>query len=80
MLLISFILTYPYPFIQTKIPYQKNENNELNNFQNQCINSSIVKEMPLGCPKKFKWCSKTPQINMYLYLFSTAIGWGNFNF
>ncbi|KAI6189704.1 hypothetical protein M3Y97_00037600 [Aphelenchoides bicaudatus] len=60
-MLLAYVLTYPYPFIEETIPYQ-----------NLTGNGTEL----LGCKPEFKWCAETPRVNMYVFLGSliTVLG------
>ncbi|KAI6177485.1 hypothetical protein M3Y97_00912800 [Aphelenchoides bicaudatus] len=58
LVLLAYLLTYPYPFIGGSIPY---------------IDPTDNSTEPLGCKPEFKWCAETPRVNMYLFLGSLII-------
>ncbi|KAF7640460.1 hypothetical protein Mgra_00000281 [Meloidogyne graminicola] len=70
IMILFFLLTFPWPFINSPMP--------LPTFINQTLgNSSIQTLITQGCsPEKYNWCLTTPAINIYVYHLSLAFTLG----
>ncbi|CAD5223297.1 unnamed protein product [Bursaphelenchus okinawaensis] len=51
--LLFYIITYPYPFLNSTIPYEVRD-----------LNGTITTH---GCSERFDWCATTPLINEWVY-------------
>ncbi|CAD5232750.1 unnamed protein product [Bursaphelenchus xylophilus] len=60
--LVYYLLTYPYPFLTSRIPYEIKEEN-----------GTIVQD---GCSDRLEWCETTPQINLWVYTAASVLCFG----
>ncbi|KAI6213749.1 hypothetical protein M3Y94_00188200 [Aphelenchoides besseyi] len=76
VLLASYLITYPWPFLSETIPYQKTNITSELNMHSGLPSSAAVQYEPVGCNPDFKWCATTPKVNMWLFLGSliTTLG------
>ncbi|CAD5227691.1 unnamed protein product [Bursaphelenchus xylophilus] len=58
LVLLYYVITYPYPFYSSTIPYEVYENN------------TLVKG---GCSQRFEWCATTPAVNGWLYFITMVL-------
>ncbi|CAD5221071.1 unnamed protein product [Bursaphelenchus okinawaensis] len=58
LILIFYIITYPYPFYSSTIPYEVVQN------------STIVQ---YGCSSRFAWCEYTPAVNKWVYMIALCV-------
>uniref|UniRef100_A0AC34GVG6 Major facilitator superfamily (MFS) profile domain-containing protein n=1 Tax=Panagrolaimus sp. ES5 TaxID=591445 RepID=A0AC34GVG6_9BILA len=75
LFVLFFVATFPWPFISQKIPYEHEKNGTTFFKQSEAeaalklLNTSNMKLV--GCKISYKWCEKTPRIN--LAIFGTSI-------
>ncbi|CAD5221073.1 unnamed protein product [Bursaphelenchus okinawaensis] len=53
LVLAFYVLTYPYPFYPSTIPYEVLDNDTVVSY---------------GCSSRFTWCATTPAVNQWVYL------------
>lgn len=72
--LAFYVITFPYPFLSTKIRYQEIESDENSKLARTCFTrpgTDVVYDSA-GCPVTYGWCESTPAINPYVYLISST--------
>ncbi|KAI6185991.1 Major facilitator superfamily domain-containing protein 8 [Aphelenchoides besseyi] len=60
---IFFLLTYPYPFLSSRMAYET--------LALSPLNATIVLEP--GCRSSYSWCPQTPAINVYVYVIAQLL-------
>ncbi|KAI1720641.1 major facilitator superfamily domain-containing protein 8 [Ditylenchus destructor] len=63
ILFVTYLVTYPWPFLPNTIPYQN-------------TTESTSGETSLGCPARFDWCATTTAVNMPIFIGGMIITMG----
>ncbi|CAD5224634.1 unnamed protein product [Bursaphelenchus okinawaensis] len=75
MLLLAYLLTYPWSFLKATIPYA-NVTSSVESVLHMQVGMDLDDvDVPgsTGCNPAFAWCAETPAVNMYVFLGSLIV-------